>query len=234
MSVWRAGQPCTPRWVNRRGWPSSTCWCSARRPRPSCNGCWRCRRTSSPTTCECWNRAGVIARHRSEGGRRRTYLTLAPGALEALRPTTVRDAVRVVFVRTQNSARSQLAAVLRSTESTVPVASAGTHRPPPCIPERSPWHSAGGFPSFRRHPGTSTRSCAPTTWSSPSATQPMRNSAPVPAGCGLLRVFARLTCIRSFPCSPASAAARGRSRVSEGSTAPGTTNRLVRCSSAEP
>lgn len=72
-------------------------------------------------------KAGVISRHRSEGDRRRTYLALAPEALDALRPTTVRDAVRVVFVCTENSARSQLAAALWSGESPVPATSAGTH-----------------------------------------------------------------------------------------------------------
>jgi protein-tyrosine-phosphatase/DNA-binding HxlR family transcriptional regulator len=72
-------------------------------------------------------KAGVVARHRSEGDRRRTYLALAPGAFDALRPTAVRDAVRVVFVCTENSARSQLAAALWSGESPVPVTSAGTH-----------------------------------------------------------------------------------------------------------
>jgi ArsR family transcriptional regulator, arsenate/arsenite/antimonite-responsive transcriptional repressor / arsenate reductase (thioredoxin) len=78
--------------------------------------------------------AGVVSRHRSEGDRRRTYLALAPGALDALRPTTVRDAVRVVFVCTENSARSQLAAALWSGESTVPVTSAGTHPAPAVHP----------------------------------------------------------------------------------------------------
>ncbi len=72
-------------------------------------------------------KAGVISRHRSEGDRRRTYLALAPGALNALRPTAVRDAVRVVFVCTENSARSQLAAALWAGESPVPATSAGTH-----------------------------------------------------------------------------------------------------------
>ena len=72
-------------------------------------------------------KAGVVARHRSEGDRRRTYLALAPGAFDALRPTAVRNAVRVVFVCTENSARSQLAAALWSTESPVPATSAGTH-----------------------------------------------------------------------------------------------------------
>jgi protein-tyrosine-phosphatase/DNA-binding transcriptional ArsR family regulator len=72
-------------------------------------------------------KAGVVTRHRSEGDRRRTYLALAPGALGSLHPAAARDAVRVVFVCTQNSARSQLAAALWSGESPVPATSAGTH-----------------------------------------------------------------------------------------------------------
>jgi protein-tyrosine-phosphatase/DNA-binding transcriptional ArsR family regulator len=72
-------------------------------------------------------KAGVISRHRSEGDRRRTYLALAPGALDALRPTPVRNAVRVVFVCAENSARSQLAAALWAGGSPVPATSAGTH-----------------------------------------------------------------------------------------------------------
>jgi ArsR family transcriptional regulator, arsenate/arsenite/antimonite-responsive transcriptional repressor / arsenate reductase (thioredoxin) len=79
-------------------------------------------------------KAGVVTRHRSEGDRRRTYLALAPGALDALRPTTVRDAVRVVFVCTENSARSQLAAALWAGESPVPATSAGTHPAPAVHP----------------------------------------------------------------------------------------------------
>lgn len=71
--------------------------------------------------------AGVVTRKRSEGDRRRTYLALAAGVLDTLRPTVVRDAARVVFVCTQNSARSQLAAALWGAESPVPAASAGTH-----------------------------------------------------------------------------------------------------------
>jgi protein-tyrosine-phosphatase len=46
----------------------------------------------------------------------------------------VRDAVRVVFVCTENSARSQLAAALWSGESPVPVTSAGTHPAPAVHP----------------------------------------------------------------------------------------------------
>ena len=88
-------------------------------------------------------RAGVVSRHRSEGDRRRTYLSLAPDALPALGPTpltrsapnsagdsaggVVGDVVRVVFVCTENSARSQLAAALWTVESDLPASSAGTH-----------------------------------------------------------------------------------------------------------
>jgi protein-tyrosine-phosphatase len=70
---------------------------------------------------------GLVARHRSEADRRRTYLSLVDGALDALRPVAVHDAVRVVFVCTHNSARSQLAAALWNGTSPVPATSAGTH-----------------------------------------------------------------------------------------------------------
>jgi protein-tyrosine-phosphatase/DNA-binding HxlR family transcriptional regulator len=79
-------------------------------------------------------RVGVVSRHRSEADRRRTYVTLAPGAFDALRPVTVRDSVRVVFVCTHNSARSQLAAAMWSDTSPVPATSAGTHPAPAVHP----------------------------------------------------------------------------------------------------
>jgi ArsR family transcriptional regulator, arsenate/arsenite/antimonite-responsive transcriptional repressor / arsenate reductase (thioredoxin) len=74
--------------------------------------------------------AGLVTRHRSEGDRRRTYLRLVPGALDALlsppcRPPG-RAAQRVLFVCTANSARSHLAAALWRRASPVPAASAGT------------------------------------------------------------------------------------------------------------
>jgi protein-tyrosine-phosphatase len=72
-------------------------------------------------------KVGVVTRHRSEADRRRTYLALASGAFDALRPVTVHDAVRVLFVCTHNSARSQLAAALWNDTSPVPATSAGTH-----------------------------------------------------------------------------------------------------------
>ena len=78
-------------------------------------------------------RAGLIARHRSQADRRRSYLQLVPGVLDGLLPgvtagasTTATPVVtRVVFVCTANSARSQLAAALWSRASAVPATSGG-------------------------------------------------------------------------------------------------------------
>jgi ArsR family transcriptional regulator, arsenate/arsenite/antimonite-responsive transcriptional repressor / arsenate reductase (thioredoxin) len=88
-------------------------------------------------------KVGVLARHRSEADRRRTYLALAPGAFDTLRPVKVHDAVRVVFVCTHNSARSQLAAALWNDTSPVPATSAGTH-PAPAVHH-------GAIAAARRH-----------------------------------------------------------------------------------
>jgi ArsR family transcriptional regulator, arsenate/arsenite/antimonite-responsive transcriptional repressor / arsenate reductase (thioredoxin) len=71
---------------------------------------------------------GVITRRRSEGDRRRTYLRLVPGTLDALAAPPPRPARRVLFVCTANSARSHLAAALWRRASIVPAASAGTRR----------------------------------------------------------------------------------------------------------
>ncbi len=70
--------------------------------------------------------AGLVARARSEGDRRRTYLRLEPDTLAALPPPQLGTAGRVVFVCTHNSARSQLAAALWRQRTGRPVASAGT------------------------------------------------------------------------------------------------------------
>ena len=88
-------------------------------------------------------RVGVLTRHRSEADRRRTYLALAPGAFDTLRPVKVHDAVRVVFVCTHNSARSQLAAALWNGTSPIPATSAGTHPAPAVHP--------GAIAAARRH-----------------------------------------------------------------------------------
>ncbi|MGX7829716.1 ArsR family transcriptional regulator [Actinokineospora sp. 24-640] len=70
--------------------------------------------------------AGLVERSRSEGDGRRTYLRLRTAALAGLVPAGVRQARRVVFVCSRNSARSQLAAALWAKRSAVPTASAGT------------------------------------------------------------------------------------------------------------
>jgi protein-tyrosine-phosphatase len=70
--------------------------------------------------------AGVVARGRSEGDRRRAYLRLRPAALAALTPPTLAGVRRVVFVCTRNSARSQLAAALWARRARTPGTSAGT------------------------------------------------------------------------------------------------------------
>lgn len=71
--------------------------------------------------------AGLATRQRSEADRRRSYIRLAPGALEGLVPGAEHGARRVLFVCTRNSARSQLAAALWRQVSEIPSMSAGTH-----------------------------------------------------------------------------------------------------------
>lgn len=78
--------------------------------------------------------AGLINRVRSEGDRRRTYITLIHEALESLVPSGGEKVERVVFVCTQNSARSQLATAIWHRRSAVPVTSAGTHPAPKVHP----------------------------------------------------------------------------------------------------
>ncbi|MEU7172183.1 helix-turn-helix domain-containing protein [Micromonospora tulbaghiae] len=80
--------------------------------------------------------AGLVARGRSEGDRRRTYLRLRPAALSALTPPPLAAAHRVVFVCTHNSARSQLAAALWKRRTNGDAASAGT-RPAPRVHPRA-------------------------------------------------------------------------------------------------
>jgi protein-tyrosine-phosphatase len=80
--------------------------------------------------------AGLIARARSEGDRRRTYLRLEPLALASLTPPRLTSAERVVFVCTHNSARSQLAAALWRDRIGGPVTSAGT-KPAPRVHPRA-------------------------------------------------------------------------------------------------
>lgn len=76
--------------------------------------------------------AGLVRRVKSEGDGRRSYVQLvqddqAVVSLTGATTALARRGQRVVFVCTQNSARSQLAAAAWSRASPVPVASAGTH-----------------------------------------------------------------------------------------------------------
>lgn len=71
--------------------------------------------------------AGVVRRTRSEADRRRTYICLNATALDAMVPAARRKAERVLFVCSQNSARSQLAVAIWNRNSHVPAVSAGTH-----------------------------------------------------------------------------------------------------------
>ncbi|CAN5297366.1 helix-turn-helix domain-containing protein [soil metagenome] len=70
---------------------------------------------------------GMVTKRRSEGDRRRTYVTLSDASLLDSTRAEVTPVGRVVFVCSANSARSQLAAALWAASSDVPVASAGTH-----------------------------------------------------------------------------------------------------------
>ncbi len=78
--------------------------------------------------------AGMVARSRSEADKRRSYVHLTGAALLGLTPGRVERASRMVFVCTANSARSQLAAALWSTRSSIPAASGGTHPAPQIAP----------------------------------------------------------------------------------------------------
>ncbi|WP_084075226.1 ArsR family transcriptional regulator [Demequina sp. NBRC 110052] len=74
--------------------------------------------------------ARIVRRRRSDGDGRRNYVSLRwDDAVVAATAAASRhlDATRVVFVCTENSARSQMAAALLASRGTVQVGSAGTH-----------------------------------------------------------------------------------------------------------
>jgi len=68
---------------------------------------------------------GVIVRVASEGDRRRRYVQLVPSALSGLRLGGGLQAQRIIFVCTENSARSQLAEAIWNEHHSVPATSAG-------------------------------------------------------------------------------------------------------------
>ncbi|TRW45757.1 helix-turn-helix domain-containing protein [Georgenia yuyongxinii] len=86
---------------------------------------------------------GIVARTRSEGDKRRSYVRLVTGALDDLTAPALRPVPRVLFVCTANSARSHLAAALWRQVSEVPAVSAGTDPAEAIAP--------GAVDSARRH-----------------------------------------------------------------------------------
>jgi protein-tyrosine-phosphatase/DNA-binding transcriptional ArsR family regulator len=70
--------------------------------------------------------AGLVDRFRSTGDRRRTYVRLTGDVLRLLDPQPRPVPARVLFVCTENSGRSPLAAAIWQRCSAIPVASAGT------------------------------------------------------------------------------------------------------------
>ncbi|HRA76524.1 MAG TPA: helix-turn-helix domain-containing protein [Propionicimonas sp.] len=71
--------------------------------------------------------AGLVARRRSEGDGRRTYVTRTPACHRLLGAGHLPRPRRVAFLCSQNSARSQLAEWYWRTVSDIPVVSGGTH-----------------------------------------------------------------------------------------------------------
>ena len=95
--------------------------------------------------------AGIVRRVRSEGDRRRSYLQLIPESLDLLVPTAAWHAKRVVFVCTQNSARSQLAVAVWNRRSPLPATSAGIHPAAEVHPSAVAAATRRGLP-MRPHP----------------------------------------------------------------------------------
>lgn len=79
---------------------------------------------------------GIIVRVASEGDRRKRFVQLVPSGLSGLQLGNPVQAQRIVFVCTENSARSQLAEAMWNRGNTVPATSAGI------------------APAARLHPGT--------------------------------------------------------------------------------
>jgi len=72
-------------------------------------------------------RVGLITRHRSSGDGRRRYVRLEPETFALVSLIRLAKATPALFVCTQNSARSQLAAALWTERTGQPALSAGTH-----------------------------------------------------------------------------------------------------------
>lgn len=69
---------------------------------------------------------GIVERVASQGDRRRRYTRLIPAALASLQPGGALAAGRIIFVCTENAARSQLAQAIWNQTHPIPATSAGT------------------------------------------------------------------------------------------------------------
>lgn len=127
--------------------------------------------------------SGLVLRDTSHADRRRTYVRLAPTGLRDLLPVTSSPASRVVFVCTQNSARSQLATALWNQQSAIPSTSAGTHPADQINPLAVDAAQRHRLRSPISNPNCSTMCCAPTTWWWWSATTPTSIYPPDWRGC---------------------------------------------------
>ena len=134
-----------PRSPIRVGWRSSTCSCL-----PTLSSELQ-KLLSMPSNLMAHHlgvleQAGMLRRVRSEGDRRRTYLQLIPETLEVMVPSAVRRcAERVVFVCSQNSARSQFAVACGSVAARYRRRRRGPIPPPPSIRVRSPRLGVGTY-----------------------------------------------------------------------------------------
>lgn len=122
--------------------------------------------------------AGLIRRVRSEGDRRRSYVQVRwdDPLVAGLIPTPPgRPTPRVAFVCTANSARSQLAAAVWGRVSDVPATCAGTHPAASVHPGAVAVARRHGLRLARARTRDVAARCAWMTWSSRSATAPMRH-----------------------------------------------------------
>jgi len=103
--------------------------------------------------------AGITRRVRSEGDRRRSYVqlrldqpTVWAAVISSRMPNNLLTGRRLLFVCTQNSARSQLAAAIWNELSNTPATSAGTHPGPRIHPRALALAERHGLEIDRNHP----------------------------------------------------------------------------------
>jgi hypothetical protein len=102
FGIWRAGRQCTRRWPAPPGWLSPMRSATGTRPPQGWQRCWRCRPTLVHRL-RVPEQGGIIARGRSQGDLRRTYLAAAGPwrAGHACRPARADGAAGAVRVHRQ-------------------------------------------------------------------------------------------------------------------------------------